>query len=128
VTRSKSSASERGAEALIDFTTTKDIAAGDYKSHHIRYAQGAGSSCNEGRIFRRRRSFLWPAGKMAVVGLPKDPTVLAGTPAINAVLKEAGHCWQCNGRGLGFTATRLVHVNQIYKHSKAHGDEVQQPI
>jgi propanol-preferring alcohol dehydrogenase len=29
---------------------------------------------------------------------------------------------------LEFTARRLVHVSQIYKHSKVHADEVQQPI
>jgi hypothetical protein len=33
---------------------------------------------------------------MVTVGLLKDPTVLAGALAVNAVLEEAGYCWLCS--------------------------------
>lgn len=60
-------------------------------------------------------NFLRPGGTMVAVGLPKDPTVIAGAPPILMALKKLNVVGSVTGtledvkEALDFTARGLVH-------------------
>jgi len=103
-----------GAEVFIDFLTCKDIPAEvvkttTYGAHGViifaatkeGYAGGPG--------------MLRPGGTLVAVGLPKDPTVVAGAPPIMLALKRLNIVGSVVGtlkdveEALDFTARGLVH-------------------
>jgi propanol-preferring alcohol dehydrogenase len=68
-----------GAEAFIDFTTTKDITAEImkttmYGAHRVLVT----ATTKEG--YAAAPNFLRPGGTMVAVGLPKDPAVFWRVP------------------------------------------------
>lgn len=78
---------ELGAEQYIDFTKTKDIAAEvmkitTYGAHGVIVF----AASKEG--YAIAPSLLRPGGTVVAVGLPSDPTVLAGAPPIMLALKR----------------------------------------
>lgn len=103
-----------GAEAFIDFTTTKDIAAEvmkltEYGAHGVVVT----AASKEG--YASAPMFLRPGGTMVAVGLPKDPTVIAGAPPILLCLRKLNIVGSVVGtlkdveEALDFTARGLVH-------------------
>ena len=107
-----------GAEAFIDFTTTKDIVAEvmkitTYGAHGVLVT----AASKEG--YATAPTLLRPGGTMVAVGLPKDPTVLAGAPPIMLCLKKLNIVGSVVGtlkdveEALDFTARGLVHVRDI---------------
>jgi propanol-preferring alcohol dehydrogenase len=107
-----------GAETFIDFTTTKDITAEimritTYGAHGVLVT----AATEEG--YATAPSFLRPGGTMVAVGLPKDPTVLAGAPPLMLCLRKLNIVGSVVGtlkdveEALDFTARGLVHVSRI---------------
>jgi propanol-preferring alcohol dehydrogenase len=107
-----------GAETFIDFTTTKDITAEimritTYGAHGVLVT----AATKEG--YATAPSFLRPGGTMVAVGLPKDPTVLAGAPPLMLCLRKLNIVGSVVGtlknmeEALNFTARGLVHVSRI---------------
>lgn len=66
-----------GAEVFIDFQTTKDIAAEIMKITTYG-AHGVLVTAASKEAYQAAPTFLRPGGTVVAVGLPKDPTVLAG--------------------------------------------------
>jgi alcohol dehydrogenase, propanol-preferring len=130
VTRSEISAS---TEAFIDFTTTKDITA-EIMRITMYGAHGVLITATTKEGYATAPSFFRPGVTMVAVGLPKDPTVLAGAPLVMLCLRKLNIVGSVVGtpkdveEALGFTARGLVHVSRIYNHSEVYTDEVQQPI
>lgn len=105
---------ELGAEQYIDFTKTKDIAAEvmkitTYGAHGVIVF----AASKEG--YAIAPSLLRPGGTVVAVGLPSDPTVLAGAPPIMLALKRLNIVGSVTGtlrdveEALDFTARGLVH-------------------
>ena len=103
-----------GCEAFIDFTESKDIAAEimkltTYGAHGvIVFAASKGG-------YAMAPSLLRPGGTMVSVGLPQDPTVVAGAPPILLAMKRIQVVGSVTGtlkdveEALDFTARGLVH-------------------
>ncbi|KAK5704109.1 hypothetical protein LTR97_003122 [Elasticomyces elasticus] len=103
-----------GAEQFIDFAETKDIAAKvteitTYGAHGaIVFAASPGG-------YQMAPALLRPGGTMVCVGLPADPTVVAGAPPIMLAMKRLNIVGSVTGiskdveEALDFTARGLVH-------------------
>ncbi|KAK4574029.1 hypothetical protein LTR86_001790 [Recurvomyces mirabilis] len=103
-----------GCEAFIDFTEGGDIAAEvmkitTYGAHGvIVFAASKGG-------YAMAPSLLRPGGTMVSVGLPQDPTVVAGAPPILLAMKRIQVVGSVTGtlkdveEALDFTARGLVH-------------------
>lgn len=104
-----------GAEAFIDFTKVKDIAAEVMKLTTYG-AHGVIVTAATKEAYAQAPSLLRPNGTVVVVGLPKDPSVLAGAPPILMALRKLRIVGSVVGslkeveEALDFTARDLVHV------------------
>lgn len=76
-----------GAEEFIDFTTTKDVVARVMEITGVG-AHGVVVTAASKASYETAPNFLRPSGTMVAVGLPTDPTVLAGVPPIQLCLKR----------------------------------------
>jgi len=103
-----------GAEKFIDFTTTDDIAARVMEITGMG-AHGVIVTASSAAGYATAPGFLRPGGTVVAVGLPADPTVVAGAPpmllclrklsivgSVVGTLKDVDEC-------LDFTARGLVH-------------------
>lgn len=103
-----------GAEAFIDFQQTQDIAAEVMKITTYG-AHGVIVTAATKEAYAQAPMLLRPGGTVVVVGLPKDPTVLAGAPPILMALKKLNIVGSVVGtlkdveEALDFTARGLVH-------------------
>lgn len=105
-----------GAEVFIDFTTTSDTAAEVMKvTGHG--AHGVIVTAATKEAYAAAAGYLRPNGTVVVVGLPKDPSVIAGAPPIMMALKRLNFVGSVVGtlkdveEALDFTARGLVHVS-----------------
>ncbi|OQU94375.1 Alcohol dehydrogenase GroES-like domain-containing protein [Cladophialophora immunda] len=104
---------ELGAEAFIDFQTTKDIAAEIMKITTYG-AHGVIVTAATREAYGSAPSFLRPSGTVVAVGLPKDATVVAGAPPIMLALRRLNVVGSVVGsmkdveEALDFTARGLV--------------------
>lgn len=103
-----------GAEEYIDFTSTSDIAAEvmritEYGAHGVLVTAATKEA------YASAPNLLRPGGTVVAVGLPKDPTILAGAPPILMALKRLNVVGSVVGtlkdveEALSFTARGLVH-------------------
>ena len=103
-----------GAEEYIDFQTTKDITAEvmritTYGAHAVLVTAATKEA------YAQAPMLLRPGGRVVAVGLPKDPTVVAGAPPILLALKRLDVVGSVVGtlkdveEALDFTARGLVH-------------------
>lgn len=107
-----------GAEEFIDFTTVKDIAAEVMKI--TKYgAHGVLVTAATKEAYASAPTFLRPGGTVVAVGLPTDPTVVAGAPPIMLCLRRLNVVGSVTGtlkdveEALDFTARGLVHVSTL---------------
>lgn len=107
-----------GAEVFIDFQTTKDIAAEVMKITTYG-AHGVLVTAASAAAYAQAPNLLRPGGSVVAVGLPKDPTVIAGAPPIQLALKKLRIVGSVVGtlkdveEALDFTARDLVHVSGV---------------
>jgi propanol-preferring alcohol dehydrogenase len=105
-----------GAEEFIDFTKTQDIAA-EITRITTYGAHGVIVTAATKEAYATAPSFLRPGGTVVAVGLPKDPTVLAGAPPLLLCLKKLNIVGSVVGtlkdveEALDFTSRGLVHVS-----------------
>ncbi|KAK6388867.1 hypothetical protein LTR65_007147 [Meristemomyces frigidus] len=103
-----------GAEEFIDFEQAKDLAAEvtritTYGAHAVIVF----AASKEG--YAVAPAMLRPGGTVVSVGLPKDPSVVAGAPPIMMALKKLNIVGSVTGtlkdveEALDFTARGLVH-------------------
>ena len=104
-----------GAEVFIDYTKTDDIPAKvtevtKFGAHGVVVTTGSRAG------YEAAPKMLRPGGTMVAVGLPTDPTVLAGAPPIMLALKRLNIVGSVTGtlkdveECLDFTARGLVKV------------------
>lgn len=104
-----------GAEVFIDFTQTKDIAAEVMKATGGYGAHGVLVTAATKEAYASAPGLLRPNGTVVAVGLPKDPTVVAGAPPIMMAMKRLNVVGSVVGslkdveEALDFTARDLVH-------------------
>jgi propanol-preferring alcohol dehydrogenase len=105
-----------GAEVFIDYLVVKDIPAEVVKTTtHGAHAVIVFSATKEG--YASAPAMLRPGGTMVAVGLPKDPSVVAGAPPLMLALKRLQVVGSVVGtlkdveEALDFTARDLVHVS-----------------
>ncbi len=105
-----------GAEEFIDFTQVQDPAAEVLKI--TKYgAHGVIVTAATKEAYASAPGFLRPGGTVVAVGLPKDPTVLAGAPPLMLCLRKLNIVGSVVGtlkdveEALDFTARGLVHVS-----------------
>lgn len=111
-----------GAEAFIDFKTSQDVAA-EVRRLTKYGAHGVLVIAASKEAFATAPSFLRPRGTIVVVGLAKDPSIVAGAPpglltmmqlkivgSLAGNLKEMEEAFDLSARG-------LVHVSRIPPHS-----------
>lgn len=105
-----------GAEEFIDFTKVKDTAA--EVNRITKYgAHGVIVTAATKAAYETAPALLRPGGTVVAVGLPKDPTVLAGAPPIMLCLRKLNVVGSVVGtlkdveEALDFTARGLVHVS-----------------
>jgi propanol-preferring alcohol dehydrogenase len=102
-----------GAEKFIDYTTTKDITSEIMKITTYG-AQGVIVFSATKAGYEQAPHLLRPGGTMVCVGLPKDPTVIAGAVPIVMCLKKLNVVGSVVGtlkdveEALDFTARGLV--------------------
>lgn len=107
-----------GAEAYIDFTMSKDIAA-EVMALTKYGAHGVIVTAATRQGYETAPAFLRPGGTLVAVGLPKDPTVVAGAPPLVLALKRLQVVGSVVGtlkdveEALDFTARGLVHVSDL---------------
>ena len=106
-----------GAEEFIDFTKVKDIPAEVMKI--TKYgAHGVLVTAASKEAYAQAPMLLRPQGTLVAVGLPPDPTVVAGAPPMLMCLKALNVVGSVVGtlvdvdEALDFTARDLVHVSQ----------------
>jgi alcohol dehydrogenase, propanol-preferring len=105
-----------GAEVYIDFTTCKDIPA-EVKKITTYGAHGVIVTAATKEGYASAPDMLRPGGTMVAVGLPKDPTVIAGAPPLKMCLNKLNVVGSVVGtlkdveEALDFTARDLVHVS-----------------
>ncbi|RMD44464.1 hypothetical protein DV735_g639, partial [Chaetothyriales sp. CBS 134920] len=102
-----------GAEFFIDFQTTKDIPAEVLKiTTHGAHGVIVFPATKQG--YETAPLLLRPGGRVVAVGLPKDPTVVAGAPPILVAMKKLEIVGSVVGtlrdveEALDFTARGLV--------------------
>ena len=112
-----------GAEHFIDYTTAKDIPAGvmritTYGAHGVIVT----AATREGYATAPR--LLRPRGTLVAVGIPTDPTIVAGAPPILLSMKALNVVGTVTGtmkdvdEALEFTARGLVHP--VLTHGTLH--------
>lgn len=105
-----------GAEVFIDYTSTSDI-QGEVMKITGHGAHGVIVTAATKEAYASAPGLLRPNGTVVVVGLPKDPSVLAGAPPIMMALKRLNIVGSVVGtlkdveEALDFTARDLVHVS-----------------
>lgn len=105
-----------GAEVYIDFTTCKDIPA-EVKKITTYGAHGVIVTAATKEGYAGAPMMLRPGGTMVAVGLPKDPTVLAGASPLLMCMNKLNIVGSVVGtlkdveEALDFTARDLVHVS-----------------
>jgi propanol-preferring alcohol dehydrogenase len=111
-----------GAEEFIDFTQVSDPAAEVMKL--TKYgAHGVIVTAATKEAYASAPGFLRPGGTVVAVGLPKDPTVLAGAPPLMLCLRKLNIVGSVVGtlkdveEALDFTARGLVHVSEVPFHT-----------
>jgi alcohol dehydrogenase, propanol-preferring len=103
-----------GAEQFIDYTTTKDIAAEVMQVTGVG-AHGVLVTAASKEAYELAPTLLRPGGTVVAVGLPKDPSVVAGAPPIMLCLRRLNVVGSVTGtlkdvdECLDFTARGLVH-------------------
>lgn len=114
-----------GAEEFIDFTKVKDTAAEVMRI--TKYgAHGVIVTAATKEAYASAPTLLRPGGTVVAVGLPKDPTVLAGAPPIMLCLRRLNVVGSVVGtlkdveEALDFTARGLVHVSTTRVVPKTH--------
>ncbi|CAJ0551352.1 Ff.00g112820.m01.CDS01 [Fusarium sp. VM40] len=102
-----------GAEVFIDFKTTNDIPAEVMKI--TKYgAHGVIVTAATRAAYESAPNFLRPNGTVVAVGLPQDPTIIAGAPPIAVALRRLKIVGSVTGsmkdveEALDFTARGLV--------------------
>lgn len=107
-----------GAEVFIDYTTEKDITAEVMKiTTHGAHAVLVTAATKE--AYAQAPMLLRPGGTVVVVGLPADPSVVAGAPPILLALRRLRIAGSVVGtlkdveEALDFTARGLVKVSYI---------------
>lgn len=105
-----------GAEVFIDYTTEKDITAEVMKiTTHGAHAVLVTAATKE--AYAQAPMLLRPGGTVVVVGLPADPSVVAGAPPILLALRRLRIAGSVVGtlkdveEALDFTARGLVKVS-----------------
>lgn len=102
-----------GAEVFIDYTKTKD-AAPEIMKHTTYGAHAVIVFAATKEAYESAPNFLRPGGTVVAVGLPKDPTVIAGATPLMMVLKRLNVVGSVVGtqkdveEALDFTARGLV--------------------
>ncbi|GAB1192827.1 hypothetical protein APSETT444_002024 [Aspergillus pseudonomiae] len=106
-----------GAEAYIDFQKFK--APTDIKDEVMRItkhgAHGVVVTAASKTVYEWAPMYLRPGGTMVVVGLPKDPSILAGAPPLVIALRRLNIVGNITGslkdveEALDFTARGIVH-------------------
>ncbi|OGM49549.1 putative alcohol dehydrogenase [Aspergillus bombycis] len=106
-----------GAEAYIDFQKFK--APADLKDEVMRItkhgAHGVVVTAATKTVYEWAPMYLRPGGTMVVVGLPKDPSILAGAPPLVIALRRLNIVGNITGslkdveEALDFTARGIVH-------------------
>ena len=105
-----------GAEEFIDFTNTQDIAA-EIMRITTYGAHGVIVTAATKEAYASAPGMLRPGGTVVAVGLPKDPSILAGAPPLMLCLKKLNIVGSVVGtlkdveEALDFTARGLVHVS-----------------
>jgi propanol-preferring alcohol dehydrogenase len=105
-----------GAEVFIDYQKTSDIQAEIMKVTTYG-AHGVIAMAATKESYAAAPTFLRPNGTVVVVGLPKDPTILAGAPPLMMALRRLKVVGTVVGslkdveEALDFTARGLVHVS-----------------
>ncbi|KAI1619344.1 alcohol dehydrogenase [Exophiala viscosa] len=103
-----------GAEEFIDFTKVQDI-AGEVMKITTYGAHGVIVTAATKQAYESAPTFLRPGGTVVAVGLPTDPSVIAGAPPIMLALKKLNVVGSVTGtlkdveEALDFTARGLVH-------------------
>ena len=116
-----------GAEEFIDFTQTKDIAT-EILRITTYGAHGVLVTAATKEAYASAPSFLRPGGTVVAVGLPKDPTILAGAPPLLLCLKKLNIVGSVVGtlkdveEALDFTSRGLVHVSIHRSQTRRHTD------
>ncbi|KAI2957130.1 hypothetical protein CBS147322_2235 [Aspergillus niger] len=103
-----------GAEVFIDFQQTPDVAAEVMKV--TKYgAHGIIVTAATKAVYAAAPGYLRPNGTMVAIGLPNDPTILAGAPPLMIALKKLNIVGSITGtlqdtqEALEFTARGIVH-------------------
>lgn len=105
-----------GAEIFIDFQTTKDITAEIMKITTYG-AHGVIVTAATKAAYESAPTFLRPNGTVVAVGLPQDPSIMAGASPILVALRRLNIVGSVVGslkeveEALDFTARGLVHVS-----------------
>ncbi|RAL15734.1 zinc-dependent alcohol dehydrogenase [Aspergillus homomorphus CBS 101889] len=103
-----------GAEVYIDFLTTTDITA-EIRKITTYGAHGVIVTAATRAVYTAAPTYLRPSGTLVAVGLPADPTVLAGAPPMLLSLKRLNIVGTVTGNlkdveeALDFTARNVVH-------------------
>ena len=103
-----------GAEEYIDFTSTSDIAA-EVMRITIYGAHGVLVTAATKEAYASAPMLLRPGGTLVAVGLPSDPSVLAGAPPALMCMKRLNIVGSVTGtlrdveEALDFTARGVVH-------------------
>ena len=117
-----------GAEAYIDFQKFK--APKDLKDEVMRItkhgAHGVVVTAASKTVYEWAPMYLRPGGTMVVVGLPNDPSILAGAPPLVMALRRLNIVGNITGslkdveEALDFTARGIVHVSFSYGASSGY--------
>ena len=116
-----------GAEEFIDFTKTQDIPA-EVLRITTYGAHGVIVTAATKEAYASAPALLRPGGTVVAVGLPKDPTVLAGAPPLLLCLKKLNIVGSVVGtlkdveEALDFTARGLVHVRMRQSETLCHAN------
>ncbi|GAB7324998.1 hypothetical protein MBLNU13_g08799t1 [Cladosporium sp. NU13] len=103
-----------GAEEYLDFTNVKDM-AGEITRITKYGAHGVIVFAASKESYAAAPGFLRPGGTVVAVGLPADPTVMAGAPPVQLAMKRLNIVGSVTGtlkdveEALDFTARGLVH-------------------
>ncbi|KAH7161744.1 chaperonin 10-like protein [Dactylonectria macrodidyma] len=104
---------ELGAEVFIDFQTTKDLTA-EIMKITTHGAHGVIVTAATRAAYESAPSFLRPNGTVVAVGLPQDPTIIAGATPLVVALRRLNIIGSVVGslkeveEALDFTARGLV--------------------
>lgn len=104
-----------GAEVFIDFLVTTDIPA-EIRKITTYGAHGVIVTAATKTVYATAPTYLRPNGTLVAVGLPADPTVLAGAPPMLLSLRRLNIVGTLTGtlkdveEALDFTARDVVHV------------------